>query len=222
MIDLHNKTKIHNIDILDLGLKSYQESWNFQKEMLKKRSNNEINDTLIFVEHEPVFTLGKNANENHILQNYPENIKTFHVERGGDVTYHGPGQLVGYPIIDLRNYKKSIGWYMRSLEQVIIETLLDFDIQSERKNGLTGVWYKNEKIAALGVRVSKWITMHGFSLNIDPDLNNYNSIIPCGIFEYGVTSMSKILNKNINLGSVKNSLKIKFLDQFNIKNIEKD
>ncbi len=222
MIDLHNKTKIHNIDILDLGLKSYQESWNFQKEMLKKRSNNEINDTLIFVEHEPVFTLGKNANENHILQNYPENIKTFHVERGGDVTYHGPGQLVGYPIIDLRNYKKSISWYMRSLEQVIIETLLDFDIQSERKNGLTGVWYKNEKIAALGVRVSKWITMHGFSLNIDPDLNNYNSIIPCGIFEYGVTSMSKILNKNINLGSVKNSLKIKFLDQFNIKNIEKD
>jgi len=222
MIDLQNKTKIHNIDILDLGLKSYQESWNFQKEMLKKRSNNEINDTLIFVEHEPVFTLGKNANENHILQNYPENIKTFHVERGGDVTYHGPGQLVGYPIIDLRNYKKSISWYMRSLEQVIIETLLDFDIQSERKNGLTGVWYKNEKIAALGVRVSKWITMHGFSLNIDPDLNNYNSIIPCGIFEYGVTSMSKILNKNINLGSVKNSLKIKFLDQFNIKNIEKD
>ena len=222
MIDLQNKTKINNIDILDLGLKSYQESWNFQKEMLKKRSNNEINDTLIFVEHEPVFTLGKNANENHILQNYPENIKTFHVERGGDVTYHGPGQLVGYPIIDLRNYKKSISWYMRSLEQVIIETLLDFDIQSERKNGLTGVWYKNEKIAALGVRVSKWITMHGFSLNIDPDLNNYNSIIPCGIFEYGVTSMSKILNKNINLGSVKNSLKIKFLDQFNIKNIEKD
>jgi len=222
MIDLQNKTKIHNIDILDLGLKSYQESWNFQKEMLKKRSNNEINDTLIFVEHEPVFTLGKNANENHILQNYPENIKTFHVERGGDVTYHGPGQLVGYPIIDLRNYKKSISWYMRSLEQVIIETLLDFDIQSERKNGLTGVWHKNEKIAALGVRVSKWITMHGFSLNIDPDLNNYNSIIPCGIFEYGVTSMSKILNKNINLESVKNSLKIKFLDQFNIKNIEKD
>ena len=222
MIDLQNKIEIYNIDILDLGLKSYQESWNFQKEMLKKRSNNEINDTLIFVEHEPVFTLGKNANENHILQNYPENIKTFHVERGGDVTYHGPGQLVGYPIIDLRNYKKSISWYMRSLEQVIIETLLDFDIQSERKNGLTGVWYKNEKIAALGVRVSKWITMHGFSLNIDLDLNNYNSIIPCGIFEYGVTSMSKILNKNINLGSVKNSLKIKFLDQFNIKNIEKD
>ena len=222
MIDLHNKTKIHNVDILDLGVKSYQECWNFQKEMLKKRSNNEINDTLIFVEHEPVFTLGKNANENHILQNYPENIKTFHVERGGDVTYHGPGQLVGYPIIDLRNYKKSISWYMRSLEQVIIETLLDFDIQSERKNGLTGVWYNNEKIAALGVRVSKWITMHGFSLNIDPDLNNYNSIIPCGIFEYGVTSMSKILNKNINLGSVKNSLKIKFLDQFNIINIEKN
>jgi lipoyl(octanoyl) transferase len=200
-------------------MQAYKKSWNFQKSLLKKRSNNEINDTLIFVEHEPVYTLGKNANENHILQNYPEEIKTFHIERGGDVTYHGPGQLVGYPILDLREYKKSISWYMRTLEQIIIDTLSEFNIQADRKNGLTGVWYKNEKIAALGVRVSKWITMHGFSLNINPDLNYYKSIIPCGIFEYGVTSMSKILNEDVDKESVKSVLKIKFLDQFNINHL---
>ena len=207
------------IEILDLGMQAYKKSWNFQKSLLKKRSNNEINDTLIFVEHEPVYTLGKNANENHILQNYPEEIKTFHIERGGDVTYHGPGQLVGYPILDLRDYKKSISWYMRTLEQIIIDTLSEFNIQADRKNGLTGVWYKNEKIAALGVRVSKWITMHGFSLNINPDLNYYKSIIPCGIFEYGVTSMSKILNEEVDKELVKSALKIKFLDQFNINHL---
>ena len=220
MINTKNSTsRSKEIEILDLGMQGYKKSWNFQKSLLKKRSNNEINDTLIFVEHEPVYTLGKNANENHILQNYPEEIKTFHIERGGDVTYHGPGQLVGYPILDLRDYKKSISWYMRTLEQIIIDTLSEFNIQADRKNGLTGVWYKNEKIAALGVRVSKWITMHGFSLNINPDLNYYKSIIPCGIFEYGVTSMSKILNEDVDKESVKSALKIKFLDQFNINHL---
>ena len=215
MINANKSTLNKKIEILDLGMQAYKESWIFQKELLNKRSNNEINDTLIFVEHEPVYTLGKNADENHILQNYPENVQTFHIERGGDVTFHGPGQLVGYPILDLRNYKKSISWYMRSLEEVIIDTLLEFNIKAVRKDRLTGVWYKDEKIAALGVRVSKWITMHGFSLNINPDLNYYKSIIPCGIFEYGVTSMSKILDTNIDLELVKGILKIKFLDQFN-------
>ena len=220
MINTKNSTsRSKEIKILDLGMQGYKKSWNFQKSLLKQRSNNEINDTLIFVEHEPVYTLGKNADENHILQNYPEEIKTFHIERGGDVTYHGPGQLVGYPILDLRDYKKSISWYMRTLEQIIIDTLSEFNIQADRKNGLTGVWYKNEKIAALGVRVSKWITMHGFSLNINPDLNYYKSIIPCGIFEYGVTSMSKILNEDVDKESVKSALKIKFLDQFNINHL---
>ena len=220
MINTKNSTsRSKEIEILDLGMQGYKKSWNFQKSLLKQRSNNEINDTLIFVEHEPVYTLGKNADENHILQNYPEEIKTFHIERGGDVTYHGPGQLVGYPILDLRDYKKSISWYMRTLEQIIIDTLSEFNIQADRKNGLTGVWYKNEKIAALGVRVSKWITMHGFSLNINPDLNYYKSIIPCGIFEYGVTSISKILNEDVDKESVKSALKIKFLDQFNINHL---
>ena len=219
MINAEKASLNKKIDILDLGMQAYKDSWSLQKELLDRRSNNEINDTLIFVEHESVYTLGKNADENHILQNRPDDVQTFHIERGGDVTYHGPGQLVGYPIIDLRDYKKSISWYMRSLEQVIINTLFEFDIKAVRKNGLTGVWYNDEKIAALGVRVSKWITMHGFSLNINPDLNYYKSIIPCGIFEYGVTSMSKILDKNIDLELVKRTLKNKFLDQFNINHL---
>ena len=143
-------------------------------------------------------------------------LKTYQIERGGDVTYHGPGQLVGYPILDLRNYKKSISWYMRSLEQVIIDTLFDYNITANRKNGLTGVWYNNEKIAALGVRVSRWITMHGFSLNVNPDLNHYKNIIPCGIFEHGVTSMSNILNENVDYEHVKKTIIKFFFNQFKI------
>ena len=217
MIKIMNNTLVNTkIDIQDLGKLLYKKTWNYQKELLKKRSNNEINDTLILVEHEPVFTLGKNADENHILQNCPDNIKTYHIERGGDVTYHGPGQLVGYPILDLRNYKKSISWYMRSLEQVIIDTLFDYNITANRKKGLTGVWCNNEKIAALGVRVSRWITMHGFSLNIDPNLNHYKNIIPCGIFEHGVTSMSGVLNKTVDYEHVKKTIIKKFLYQFSI------
>ena len=217
MIKTINSTLANTqIDIQDLGKLLYKKTWKYQKELLKKRSKNEINDTLILVEHEPVFTLGKNADENHILQNYPDNIKTYQIERGGDVTYHGPGQLVGYPILDLRNYKKSISWYMRSLEQVIIDTLFDYNITANRKNGLTGVWYNNEKIAALGVRVSRWITMHGFSLNVNPNLNHYKNIIPCGIFEHGVTSMSNILNENIDYEHVKKTIIKKFFNQFKI------
>jgi len=217
MIKTINSTLANTqIDIQDLGKLLYKKTWKYQKELLKKRSKNEINDTLILVEHEPVFTLGKNADENHILQNYPDNIKTYQIERGGDVTYHGPGQLVGYPILDLRNYKKSISWYMRSLEQVIIDTLFDYNITANRKNGLTGVWYNNEKIAALGVRVSRWITMHGFSLNVNPNLNHYKNIIPCGIFEHGVTSMSNILNENIDYEHVKKTIIKKFVNQFKI------
>ena len=217
MIKTINSTLANTqIDIQDLGKLLYKKTWKYQKELLKKRSKNEINDTLILVEHEPVFTLGKNADENHILQNYPDNIKTYQIERGGDVTYHGPGQLVGYPILDLRNYKKSISWYMRSLEQVIIDTLFDYNITANRKNGLTGVWYNNEKIAALGVRVSRWITMHGFSLNVNPNLNHYKNIIPCGIFEHGVTSMSNILNENVDYEHVKKTIIKFFFNQFKI------
>ena len=202
------------IDILDLGLSPFKEVWDLQKELVKKRQNGQIKDTLILAEHEPVYTLGKNANENHILQNSPRDVKTYQIERGGDVTYHGPGQLVGYPIMDLHNYNKSISCYMRSLEQLIIDTLAEFRVTAERKDGLTGVWVGDEKIAALGVRVTRWITMHGFALNVSPDLTYYSGIIPCGIFEYGVTSMAKQLTIEVEVDSVKQVLIEKFMNQF--------
>ena len=202
------------IDILDLGLSPFKEVWDLQKELVKKRQNGQIKDTLILAEHEPVYTLGKNANENHILQNSPRDVKTYQIERGGDVTFHGPGQLVGYPIMDLHNYNKSISCYMRSLEQLIIDTLAEFRVTAERKDGLTGVWVGDEKIAALGVRVTRWITMHGFSLNVTPDLTYYSGIIPCGIFEYGVTSMAKQLTDQVAVDSVKQVLIEKFMNQF--------
>ena len=209
---------MRKIDILNLGVKPYKEVWDLQKELVEKRRNGQINDTLILVEHEPVYTLGKNADENHILQHSPQDVKTYHIERGGDVTFHGPGQLVGYPILDLHNYKKSISWYMRSLEQLIIDTLAEYGITAERKVGLTGVWVGDEKIAALGVRVTRWVTMHGFALNVTPDLIYYSSIIPCGIFEYGVTSMAKLVTNEITVNSVKRVLTKKFMNQF--QNIE--
>ena len=205
---------MRKIDILNLGFKPYKEVWDLQKELVEKRRNGQINDTLILVEHEPVYTLGKNADENHILQHSPQDVKTYHIERGCDVTFHGPGQLVGYPILDLHNYKKSISWYMRSLEQLIIDTLAEYGITAERKVGLTGVWVGDEKIAALGVRVTRWVTMHGFALNVTPDLIYYSSIIPCGIFEYGVTSMAKLVTNEITVNSVKRVLTKMFMNQF--------
>ena len=204
----------------DLGSAPYQQTWDMQKKIQSQRINNEIDDTVLLVEHEPVYTFGKNANENHLLQNYPEDVKVFHIERGGDITFHGPGQLVGYPIIDLHNYKMSISWYMRSLEAVIINTLNHYGIAAEHKKGLTGVWVKEEKIAALGVRISRWVTMHGFALNVNTELHYYDGIIPCGIFEYGVTSMKKLLGTAIKMDEVKKLLIKEFNMVFHYKKDE--
>ena len=193
----------NNIKVMDLGYSSYEKVWDLQKKMQNQRINSRINDTLIFVEHEPVYTLGKNANKNHVLQNIDPDIKIYHIERGGDVTYHGPGQLVVYPIIDLSNYKKSISWYMRAIEQVSIDTLSEYNIKAVRNRYLTGVWVEDEKIAAQGVKISRWVTMHGFSINVNTNLEHYNNIIPCGIFDRGVTSMSKLLGRDVNIDRLK-------------------
>tara|TARA_B100000131_G_C18119537_1_gene612407 strand:- start:2752 stop:3402 length:651 start_codon:yes stop_codon:yes gene_type:complete len=191
------------INVLDLGKKPYEEVWNFQKKMQAKRINNEIDDMLILVEHEPVYTLGKNAEINHLLQSRDKSVEVFSIERGGDITFHGPGQLVGYPIINLSNYKKSINWYMRSLEQVTIEVLNEYGIIAKRVEGLTGVWVDDAKIASQGVRLTRWVTMHGFSLNVHTDLSYYDGIIPCGIFDKGVTSMEVLLGKTEKMDVVK-------------------
>ena len=205
------------IQILDLGQKPFKDVWSLQKKMQLQRINNDIGDVLILVEHDPVYTLGKNANPDHLLQSRDRSIDVFNIERGGDITFHGPGQLVGYPILDLTNYKKSVSWYMRSLEQLTIDVLNEFEISAKRVDGLTGVWVGDEKIAAQGVRLTKWITMHGFSININTDLSFYDGIIPCGIFNHGVTSMKEILKRTQKMEKVK-SLVIDKFNQIFIKN----
>ena len=197
------KTSNIKIDVKDLGTQPYKNIWDLQKIMQQKRMKDLIKDTLILVEHNPVYTLGKNADNNHLLQSRDKAIDVYNIERGGDITFHGPGQLVGYPILDLSNYKKSISWYMRTLEQVLIDTLSEFGISANRKNKLTGVWVNNEKIAAQGVRISRWVTMHGFSLNVNPDLTFYEGIIPCGIFHCGITSMEEYLSEEQDMDLVK-------------------
>ena len=195
-----------SINILDLGRMSYNSAWDIQKNYHQKVLTGKEQDTLILVEHEPVYTLGKNANDNHLLQSASEEIKVYRIERGGDITFHGPGQIVVYPILDLNRYVKSVSWYMRTLEKIIIDTLSDFKIKAELKDGLTGVWVGNEKIGAQGVRISRWVTMHGLALNVNTDLKYFDGIIPCGIFDYGVTSMEKLTGSKQDINKVKNTI----------------
>ena len=208
----------HKILIQDLGFKKYKNVLSLQKKLQKQRIAGNAQDTLILVEHEPVYTLGKNANKHHLLQSRDKSVEVHKIERGGDVTFHGPGQLVGYPILDLRNYKKSVSWYMRTLEELTIKVLKEFDIKSSRIKGLTGVWVENKKIAAQGVRISRWVTMHGFSINVCPQLSYYDGIIPCGIFDYDVTSMEECLNKKLSVKKIKNSVSEIFLELFISRN----
>ena len=207
----------NKITITDLGQMDYQSAWDYQKETHEKVLKGKAPDTLIFVEHEPVYTLGKNADNNHLLQSAPDDAKVYNVERGGDITYHGPGQIVGYPILDLHHYQKSISWYMRTLEQVLIDSLATYGIEAGLKEDLTGVWVGDEKIGAQGVRISRWVTMHGFALNVNTDLNYFGGIIPCGIFEYGVTSMEKILGTKQDLSDVKYQIIESFTDAFQMQ-----
>ena len=194
------------LDIIRLGRKAYDEVWDRQKKLVEERRLGTVPDTLILVEHDPVYTLGKNSNENHLLRSRDTNIPVYQIERGGDVTFHGPGQLVGYPILDLRDHCQSVSWYMRTLEEVLIQTLGQFCIEARRRVGLTGVWVGEEKIAALGVRLSRWVSMHGFALNVNTDLNFFDGIIPCGIFEYDATSMTRVLGKEVSMVEVEETL----------------
>ena len=204
-------------NILDLGKSHYNDAWKLQKRLQSQRISGQIDDQLLLVEHFPVYTLGKNTPREHLLTKESDNISIIQTDRGGDITFHGPGQLVGYPILDLNQYKRSITWYMRELEQLIIDVLKEYDINAERKKGLTGVWVKGKKIAALGVRISKWVTMHGFSLNINPDLKYYQGIIPCGIKDYGVTSMADLLGNDVpDMSEIKDTLVKHFIAIFSV------
>lgn len=213
------------LNILYLGVEPYKKIWDLQHQLHSLRLQNKIDDVFILLEHNHVFTLGKVARKEHLLIHEQklkeENIDLFDIDRGGDITYHGPGQIVGYSIIKLDDLYQDLHRYLRELEEVIILTLKEYNIEGTRIDGLTGVWVKDEKIAAIGIKVTRWITMHGFAFNINTDLNYFNMIIPCGIQNKGITSLKKLLGYEIDLGEVKNNLIKNFIDLFKYDEINK-
>lgn len=229
-----------DIHVTDLGSIDYKEAWDYQtalfeKVLAVKTSNRSLpqheqsitENHLLFCQHPHVYTLGKSGKENNLLLK-PEglsavNASYYHINRGGDITYHGPGQLVGYLIIDLENFFTDIHKYMRFLEESVIQTLNEFGVESGRIAGLTGVWIDMEqrprKICAFGVKTSRWITMHGFALNVNPDLTYFNHIIPCGIQDKAVTSLQVELGRAVEIKDVQGVLqhKITTLFEMNLK-----
>lgn len=228
------------VKYIDLGLIDYKEAWDYQTSIFESTVNKKIenrkavegsqkltNNYLIFCEHPHVYTLGKSGAESNLLLNEQElkskNATYYRINRGGDITYHGPGQIVGYPILDLDNFFTDIHKYLRLLEEAVILTLAEFDIRSGRIKGLTGVWLDHEKqvnprkICALGVKSSRWVTMHGFAFNINTDLNYFKNIIPCGIDDKAVTSLSHELGTDQDIEQVKNILKNKIASLFEMQ-----
>ena len=218
----------------DMGIRSYQPSWDYQEELLQKntqikwaarQNEQDVKTTntehrLLLVEHNPVFTLGKSGKREHVLVSEEQlknlGIEFFHINRGGDVTYHGLQQIVGYPILDLDKFKTDLGWYLRSLEQVIIDVMAEYGLKGERSAGETGVWlepndpFMARKICAMGIKCSRWITMHGFALNVNTDLSHFEFIVPCGIQGKTVTSLEKELGHKLNYQDVKEKVKKHF------------
>jgi lipoate-protein ligase B len=195
------------IEVRNLGRVSYGEALDLQAELVARRRNGEIPDQLLLLEHPDVITVGTSSLRDHILLSDEEResrgIQLFDVGRGGDVTYHGPGQLVGYPILSLAPDRKDLHRYLRDLEEILLQTLGHFGIPATREEGFTGVWAPEGKLAAIGVRVSSgWITSHGFALNVDPDLSLFSTIVPCGIHDRPVASMAGILHRSISVEEV--------------------
>ncbi len=184
--------------LLDLGRREYKEVWDLQRWLVDERAKDTAPDTLILVEHEHVITLGRRTS----VENFrPQDVRVYQVERGGDATYHGPGQLVGYPILRLQD--RDIHRYLRMLEEVLISTTRSYGIDSGRREGHTGVWVGTKKIASIGVAVSSWVTYHGFALNVDPDLSYFGLIKPCGLDPNMITSMSAALGRPVSFNDVK-------------------
>ena len=227
----------HQTKFSDLGLIEYQKAWDYQTSLFNSileiksanrtatEANQRLTDNyLLFCEHPHVYTLGKSGNEENLLIKKEElpaiGATYFHINRGGDITYHGPGQLVGYPILDLENFFTDIHQYMRLLEEAVIQTLAEFAITAGRIKGLTGVWLDIDdaksarKICAMGVKTSRWVTLHGFALNVNTDLSYFDKMIPCGIQDKSVTSMQKELRRAVDMTEVKNVMKEKLAELF--------
>lgn len=218
------------VKVQDLGRISYQQAWDYQTELQqeiikqKRAGNDTVENQLLFCEHNPVYTLGKSGSPDHLLINIEEQseFEYFKINRGGDITYHGPGQLTVYPIFDLEQFFTDVHRYVRSLEEVVIQTLHTFEIKGKRVEGFTGVWMDEEnlkidrKICAIGVHLSRWVSLHGLALNVNTDLSHFQNIIPCGILEESkaVTSMQAELNKPIQMEDVKNLISDRFAEIF--------
>jgi lipoate-protein ligase B len=210
---------------VDLGKMDYQQAWDLQKFILDKRTNEKIQDVLLLVEHENVFTIGKSGKDENIL--FPAKlieglgIKTYRIERGGDVTYHGPGQLVGYPIFNFKNGFAGIRAFIETIEDSIIETLKEFEIKSWSEKKLIGVWTDYGKICSIGIAVKNWISFHGFALNVNTDLSYFKYMNPCGLPTVKMTSMKEILSKELNMEEVKASITKSFANKFQQEIINK-
>jgi lipoyl(octanoyl) transferase len=205
------------LHVRELGLRRYRPVLELQRELVEQRRAGTVPDTLLLVEHEPVYTLGRSAKAEHLLLGEAERarrgIEAVAVGRGGDVTYHGPGQLVGYPILDLGARERGLSWYVTQLEEVLIRTLADFGVAAGRDARNRGVWIGNAKIAAIGVRVTRRVTMHGFALNVNPDLREYDGIVPCGVRDADVTALERCV-PGITVHDVKPCLVNRFADVF--------
>ncbi len=204
------------LDVYDIGRMRYAEAFELQQRLVSQRKAGEIGDQLVFVEHPHVVTMGRNGHGDNLLAS-PElldraGIEFHHTDRGGDVTYHGPGQIVGYPILDLKEWKRDVVEYVRAIEQIIIDTLADFDIEGGRVAGASGVWVGDAKVAAIGIHISRWVTSHGFALNLDTNLDYFRYIVPCGLTK-PVTSM-RALGSMATRGEVTGALTRHFGKQF--------
>ena len=224
------------VNFHDLGLLDYQEAWELQESILRvavglklaagpkaKPQKVDTQHHLLMVEHPHVYTLGKSGKESNLLINEDERsqrgIQYFKTNRGGDITYHGPGQVVGYPIFDLEKFRTDINWYLRTMEEVIIALLAEYGLEGGRIKGATGVWLDTKsnnprKICAMGVRCSRWVTMHGFAFNVNIDLGYFDHIVPCGIDDKGVTSLQAELGRQVSMEEVKTKLKQLFAQEF--------
>ena len=213
--------KKRNCILDNRSLIEYSKARDYQRSLVRERINNpDLNDVLILLEHPPVYTLGTGSNLNFLKFDPLENNFEIHrIERGGEVTYHCPNQLVGYPIINLRYYKQDLHWYLRQLEEVIIQTIASYGLKAYRVPKLTGVWLEGKKIAAIGIKVKRWITMHGFALNVCPDMSGFKHIVPCGIADKPVGSLAEFM-ADITVDRVRVDIAKSFAEVFEVELIE--
>jgi lipoate-protein ligase B len=207
------------LDVINLGRTGYKPTWELQKELLALRAQSKLPDCLIVTEHNPVLTMGRGTNSDNLLatpeQLTEKGVELYEIERGGDITFHGPGQTVLYPIVDLRNRGRDVRQYLRDLERAVVDGLGELGLEAGVKDGLTGIWVDDHKLGAIGVAVSRWITYHGVALNVTTNLDYFKLINPCGITEYPVGSVSQMLGREVSMDEVNRVLIESFVETFN-------